>query len=422
MVVDPLLSDTYLGSTIPQYVLFFAILGVGAVVGRSLSFLYKRRISKAVDATETEIDDVIFYSLGKPVVLLAIVLSMLVGRRVLTPIEPLRTVLESSVEIPAIIALTWVIVRLTDGLIETYVMEYTEQTESKLDDELVPIISRVTNIAIVSISGVVILDTIGYDVTAVIASLGIGGVAIAFASRKTMADVFGGAHVLAAKPFLVDDIVDINGTTGTVEEIGLRTTRIRDFDGRSITIPNSTIAGAEVKNVTSEPTRRIKTFIGLSYETTAAEMERALDVVAETVNAVDGVDDEQTEALFWEYGDSAVEIRLDYYIDDLDRWKAVKDAVNREIQRVFEAEGFEMAFPTRTIRVADDGGDGDGDAESDGTPGADALPLGGDGGVVDGSGADGSDVDASPGDDRDGETADPDGSDRADSDGTRDGS
>ncbi|MEF8840187.1 MAG: mechanosensitive ion channel family protein [Haloarculaceae archaeon] len=359
MPVESILSETYLGSTIPQYLLFFAILAVGAVLGRSLSFLYKRRLKRKVEATETEIDDVIAHSLGRPVVLLGVVLAVAAGREVLTPVEPLQTLLGVSVEIPAVVTIAWIAVRLTDGLIETYVVKYVDQTESKLDDELVPIVSRMTNIAIVSIAGIVILDTIGYDVTAVIASLGVGGIAVAFASRKTMADVFGGAHILATKPFLVDDVVEIGDTAGTVEEIGLRTTRIRDFDGRAITLPNATIASAEVKNITSEPTRRIKTLIGLTYDTTPEEMEAALDLAQETANAVDGVDPEGTGAWFWEYGDSAMRIRFEYHIEATDRWKEVKDTVNRDIQRAFEEAGFDLVVPTPTLRLEDDRSEGE---------------------------------------------------------------
>ncbi len=351
MQIDPVLSETYFGSTVPQYLLFFAVLGAGAVVGRSLSYLYRRRLRKKADATETEIDDIIVHALGGPVVLLAVVFAVALGREILTPVEPVRSLLAASVEIPVIVAIAWIAVRLTDGIIETYVMEYVEHTESKLDDELVPIVSRVTNIAIVATAGIVILDTVGYDVTAIIASLGIGGVAIAFASRKTTADIFGGVHILSTKPFRVEDIVDIDGTTGTVEEIGLRTTRIRDFDGRVVTLPNSSIAETEVKNISSEPTRKVKTFIGLTYDTTPTEMEEALALAEETVNDVDGVVSEKTGAWFWEYGDSAMRIRLDYYIRALDRWKNVRDTVNREIQQAFHDAGFDMAFPTRTVHV-----------------------------------------------------------------------
>jgi len=353
MPAESILSESYFGSSIPQYLLSFAILCAGAVVGRSLSYLYERRLRGKADATETEVDDIILYSLGRPVVLLGVALGVVVGREVLTPVEPLATVLNVSVEIPIVIAIAWVAIRLTDGFIEAYLMEYAEHTESKLDDELVPIVSRIANIAIVSIAGIVILDTVGYDVTAVIASLGIGGVAIAFASRKTMADIFGGAHILSTKPFLVDDIVKIDGTAGTVEEIGLRTTRLEDFDGRTITLPNSSIADAEVKNITSEPTRRLKTFIGLSYETTPAEMEGALALAEETVSAVEGVDPEQTSAWFWEYGDRAMRIRLEYHIRALDRWKDVKDAVNQDLQQAFEDAEFDLAVPTAAVPVED---------------------------------------------------------------------
>lgn len=361
MATGSLLSETYLGSTIPQYLLFFAVLCVGALVGRSLTFLYRQRLRRKAEATETEVDDIIVYALGRPVVLLGIVFGAAAGRHILTPVEPLRTVVNASVEIPIVVTIAWVAVRLTDGLIDAYVLSYVEQTESRLDDELVPIVSRVTNIAIVSIAGVVILDSLGYDVTAVIASFGVVGVAVAFASRKTMADVFGGAHILSAKPFLVGDIVDIEGTTGTVEEIGLRTTRIRDFDGRAVTLPNSTIADAEVRNISSEPTRRVKTLLGLSYDTTPTEMDRAIDLAVDTVNTVDGVDTDQTGAWFWNYGDSALQVRLEYHIDALGRWKEVRDTVNREIQAAFDDAGFDMAFPTRTVRLESNGEDGEDD-------------------------------------------------------------
>ncbi len=354
MAAESVVSETYLGSTIPQYLLFFAIIGVGAVVGRSLSFFYQRRLKKKVEATETKLDDIILYSLGKPVIFLGVIFGVAIGRDVLTPVEPLTTILNASVEIPIIAAIAWISVRLTDGFIETYIMEYAEQTESKLDDELVPIVSRLTNIAIISIASVVILDSVGYDVTAIIASLGVGSVAIAYASRKTIADIFGGAHILSTKPFVVDDIVKVGDKAGTVQEIGLRTTRIQDFDGRTISLSNSRIADAEVKNITSEPARRIKTQIGLSYETTPAEMDDALTLITETINTVDGIDHEQTGAWFWEYGESSLRIRLEYYIRDRSRWKEIRDTVNRKMQRAFEDAGVELALPTRTIHIEDD--------------------------------------------------------------------
>jgi MscS family membrane protein len=354
MLLGSVFSNSYLGSTLPQYVAFFTVVGAGAVLGRALSYLYRRRLRQKVEKTEIEIDDIIVHALGGPVVLLGVIAGIAVGRRFLTPVGPLRSVLSVGVDIPIIVALAWIAVRLTDGLIGTYVEEYAARTESKLDDELVPIVSRVTNIAVVSIAGVVIMDTVGYDVTAIVASLGVGGIAVAFASRKTMADIFGGAHILATKPFLVGDVVDIDGTAGTVEEVGLRTTRLRSFDGRSVTLPNAAIADAEITNITSESSRRIKTFIGLPYDTTPDEMASALDLIESAANGVEGVDPERTGAWFWEYGETAMKIRLEYYIDETAQWKEVRNAVNRDIQRAFDDAGIDLIASRRLrTRAAD---------------------------------------------------------------------
>lgn len=351
MTLDSLLTETYFGSTISQYLLFFVVLSAGAVLGRSIGFIYENRLRKRADKTKTEIDDIILYALGKPVILLAVVIAAAFGQVVLTPIEPIDSAVSTGIEVLVIVLIAWIAVRLTDGLIKTYIGEYVEHTKSKLDDALVPVVSRVTNIAIISIAVIVILDTVGYNVNAIIASFGIGSIAVAFASRRALTDIFGGIHIFSAKPFLVDDVVEIDGTAGTVEEIGLRTTQIRDFDGRLITFPNSQIANTEVKNITSEPTRRVKTFIDLSYETTPEDMSAAIDLAEEAVNDVEGVDPEKTGAWFWEYGDWGMRIRLQYHIDSLDEWKSIIDTVNQNIQRRFDEAGFEIATPARTIPI-----------------------------------------------------------------------
>jgi MscS family membrane protein len=351
MVVDALLSETYGGSTIAQYALFFGILTVGAVVGRAASFLLERHLMKKAEGTETDIDDVIIRSLGGPIALLGVVVAAFFGRDVLTPTDDAAVFLRAVVEVPLVVALAWITIRLTDGFIKRYIGDYAEESESKLDDALVPIVSRMTNIAIISVSAIVILDSIGYDVTAIIASVGIGGIAVAFAARKTLTDVFGGAHILSTKPFLVDDVIEVNDYAGTVEEIGLRSTIIRDFDGRIVTMPNSNIAESEITNISSEQTRRVLTLLDLPYDLTAEEMAVALDSLERSVQGVDGIDVEQTGAWFWEYGDSSKRVRLEYYIADLDRWKEVRHAANRAIQTAMEEAGIEMGLPSRAIRV-----------------------------------------------------------------------
>lgn len=353
MVLDSLLSETYGGSTIAQYVVFFAVLTVGAVVGQALSFLIERRLKRTARATETAIDDIIVDSLGGPIALVGVVVTGYLGQGVLTPTATAAPVLSAVIDIALIVAIAWITIRLTDGLIGTYIGEYADHSESRLDDALVPIVNRMTNLAILAIAVIVILDTVGYDVTAIIASVGIGGIALAFAARRTLSDVFGGAHILSTKPFLVGDDVEVDGIAGTVEEIGLRCTTIRDWDGRLVTVPNSTVAEAAVTNISSEPTRRVKTILELPHDLDAGAMATALELLERSVNGVDGVDVERTGAWFWGYGESGKQVRLDYHIGEIDRWKDVRDAVNAAIQTAMDEAGLEMGLPSRSIRLED---------------------------------------------------------------------
>lgn len=332
---------------------FFAIVSAGAVLGRSLSFVYETRLKQRADTTKTEIDDIILYALGRPVILLGVVGAAAVGELVLTPVEPIESVVSVGIESLVIALIAWTTVRLTDGLISTYIGEYAERTNSKLDDALIPIVSRMTNIAIVSVAGVVILDSIGYNVNAIIASLGIGSLAVAFAARRALTDIFGGIHIFSTKPFLVDDLVEVGEVVGTVEEIGLRTTQIRDFDGRLVTVPNSMIASTDVRNISSEPDRRIKTFLTLAYETSSEEVATAIDLAEGAVNAVDGIDTERTGAWFWEHADWGIRIRLQYHIEEIERWKGIRDEVNRNIRERFEEAGIEMAVPVRAMEESE---------------------------------------------------------------------
>lgn len=356
MQLDTLASETYFGSTILQYLLFSTAIVGGAVVGKTLNFLYERRLRSRASQTETKLDDVVLYALGKPVVLLGLIVGVAIGREALSPEPPLTSLVSVSVEIPVIVTLAWFGIRLTDAIVDEYLMVYADQTKTKLDDQVIPIANRVANIAFVAIAAIVVLDSIGYDVTAIIASLGIGGIAIAFAARQTLSDLFGGIHILTTKPFLVGDRVEFQGTVGDVEDIGLRTTRIRDKQGRLNTFPNSAMVNDKVRNISSEESRRVDSYVGLTYDASAADVERAIEVANETLASVDDVDTEESAAYFWDYGNVALQIRLTYYIEDIDRRKEIRSEVNLALQRALEEAGLELAVPVEPIQVGGAGG------------------------------------------------------------------
>lgn len=199
-----------------------------------------------------------------------------------------------------------------------------------------------------AIAFIVAMNNAGYDVGALIAGLGIGGLALAMAAKDTVSNVFGGFTVFTDRPFVINDRVQILDYDGFIREIGVRSTRLQTLAGRMVTIPNATFQDTPVENITAEPTRKVSMEIGLTYDMTPARMRRAIEVLREIADAHDGVNDD-TLVAFTGFGDFAMTILFSYYIvKDADILQTQTD-INLAILDRFNAEGLEMAFPTQTI-------------------------------------------------------------------------
>lgn len=348
-MLDIGLEAMYFGSTVYQYLLFFGILVLGAVIAKLVLSVFKHHLRKTAQQTETRVDDVIVSVLGHPFAMFVIAVAAAVGRYVLTPTAEAARVVEGIVTVLVIVGATWMVIRFSDELINEYLVKFTDRTETQLDDQLVPILRRAVRISFVAIAGVVLLDSFGYSITAIMASFGIGGIAVAFAAREMLADVFGGFSIFTGRPFVVGDFVTIGDISGEIEQVGLRFTRIRDFDGRLVTMPNAKVASSNIVNISEEPSRRIVMHLGLEYSTTREEIESIKDHVKETINAVEGINTEDTGAWLWEYGDSSIDLRVDYFIADGDNWKDIKDEINRELKAAFDEHAIEIAYPTQRV-------------------------------------------------------------------------
>jgi MscS family membrane protein len=247
-----------------------------------------------------------------------------------------------------ILNVTWLIARVIDSLIEEYIVPIVTKSESDLDDQLLPIL-RKTIKAVLWIFGIVIaLSNSGFDVAALIAGLGIGGLALALAAQDTVKNIFGGIMVFLDKPFKIKDRIKVNGMDGVVEEIGVRSTRLRTLEGRLITIPNGQFSDNAVENVSLEPTRKVNISLGLTYDTTPEQMENAMNIIKDIIKANSKVEDDALVA-FNAWGDFAMGIQVIYYISSPDFIFSAQSEINLEILKLFNAEGLEFAFPTQTI-------------------------------------------------------------------------
>jgi MscS family membrane protein len=246
------------------------------------------------------------------------------------------------------LTVTWVFARIVDAIIKEYLIPLADKTETEADDHLIPLVQKGLRYVIWTIGIIVAMNNAGYNVGALLAGLGIGGIALAMAAKDTVANIFGGVTIFTDKPFKMKDRIVVGGFDGFVEEIGIRSTKLRTLDGRLVTIPNLKFTEGMVENISSEPSRKISLNIGLVYETTAEQIEKAIALLHEIASENHSVE-KTVYTSFNSFGDFSLGILFIYFIKkDADIFTVQTD-MNLEIKRRFEANQLEMAFPTRTI-------------------------------------------------------------------------
>ena len=349
-----LLNISFLGIPLLQWLLALMVLFLTFVVQRIViknifHFLSQRIASQ----TKTTLDDMLFEAAEKPANWFILLIGMLLAVHILNPPQqsfPLVEGIDQIVRIASIIVCAWFLWRIIDGL-AIYFTARASHTETTLDDQLIPFIRKTLKAFLIITVILVIAQNMGYSISGLLASLGIGGIAIAMAARDTIANVFGSIMILLDRPFMVGDWIKTNEFEGVVEEVGFRSTKIRTFAKTLVNVPNSQLANMVIDNIDARHIRRVKMRIGLTYDTTPKQMQQALDGIEHILNTHVGVDQTYKLVKFDEFEDSSLSIFL-YYFSASKVWEdylTVRQDVNLQIMTLLESLGLEFAFPSRTL-------------------------------------------------------------------------
>jgi MscS family membrane protein len=342
------LEKTFYHNTVADWAISLLIILGSVIVGKIIYWFFGNIVKKLTSKTETKIDDIIVDMIEEPIVLALTIVGLWYGLHRLDFTESWYDMMGKVYHILLTINVTWLIARLIDAIIQEYVVPLTEKTESDLDDQIIPIVRKGLRSAIWILGVIVALNNAGYDVTAMIAGLGIGGLALAMAAKDSVANIFGGIMVFTDKPFKVGDRIKINGFDGTIEEVGIRTSRMRTLEGRLVTIPNAQFTGDMVENVSEEPTRKVILNLGLTYDMSAEKMEKAIATLKE-IAANNKEIEENISVGFNSFGDFSLGIIFIYYIKKESDILNTQTDMNLAILREFGKHGLDMAFPTQTI-------------------------------------------------------------------------
>jgi MscS family membrane protein len=242
--------------------------------------------------------------------------------------------------------------RLIGGLVFWYGREIASKTETELDDRYLDLFRRVALLILSVVVLVTILGRYGIEVSALVTTLGIGSLAVALAAQETLGDMITGFTIMVDQPFRVGDRVDLQdiNTWGDVVDIGLRSTRIRTRDNRMVSVPNSVIGKGLIVNYSDPDTiYRVETNVGVAYGT---DVEQARSVMIEAIRAQDWVmKDERIEALFLEFGDSALVFRVRCWIKNYVEARRITDKMNTALYRALNEAGIEIPFPQRDVHL-----------------------------------------------------------------------
>ncbi len=246
----------------------------------------------------------------------------------------------------------WLSFRVLDVLFD-WLAGRAERTDSKLDDQLIPILRRTVKVFAAIIGGLFVLQNMNVDVGSLLAGLGLGGLAFALAAKDTVANFFGSVMIFVDKPFTIGDWVVIDKHEGIVEEVGFRTSRIRTFYNSLLTVPNAMMTTAVIDNYGARKYRRYSTTIGITYATPAEQVQAFCEGVRAIITGLPGMRKDYYMVEFREFGASSLNIML-YCFMETPTWAEelrVRTHLNLEILRFAEKLGVRFAFPTTTVHI-----------------------------------------------------------------------
>jgi len=352
---EGILTKSYYGNTVGEWAIALAIIVGAILVGKALYWLCSTTLRRLTAKTETKVDDILIDMVEEPIVFAITVAGIWWGVGTLTLPEAAERWLSAGVEALIILAVTWLVARLLESLFTHYLAPLAERSENTLDDQLLPIARNSTKVAVWALGIIVALNNAGYEVGAVLAGLGIGGLALAMAARDTVSNVFGGFTIFTDRPFAIHDRITVNGYDGVVTEIGIRSTRLKTLAGRIVTIPNATFTDTAVENISAEPSRKVSMTLGLTYDTTPEGMEQGMEILR-GIAAADEDLEEDVVIAFSGFGDWSMNILFIYYIKKGADILGTQTRINLAILREFGAAGLEFAFPTQTLYTIDQQG------------------------------------------------------------------
>lgn len=355
VVIDELpawMHVVWLGLQIWQYIAIFFWLLLGIMLRKIFEFFFENYAKKLVGKTKTQWDDMLVQESEKPISFLFMIGFFWATYTNLMLSVTTNYYLSTLLDVAFLGSFVWLFYNLINVLTH-YLDDLTAKTESKLDDQLVPLIRKTLKVFVVVIGLIFIMQNNGINVTSLLAGLGLGGLAIALAAKDTLANFFGSITIFTDQPFQVGDLIKTSNAEGVVEEVGFRSTRLRTLYDSGVSVPNSVLANTEIDNLGLRRRRRLNTTLNLTYDTSPQQMEAFVEGIKAVINANEQINQTNYEVHFNGYGAHSLDV-LVYLFFEVREWSKQLQLQHNfllEVMRLAKEVGVEFAFPTQTLHV-----------------------------------------------------------------------
>lgn len=357
ITISGILNQNLFGVPIEKLIMFFIIIFLTYIIRSAILYILDKKVTLIVKKTKTEIDDLIVNAIKKPLsyfILLQGFYIAILSLQLPEKITQFDIIVSDMVHSIYILAISFIALYFVFKLIDIlgfYFHKEARKSKGRLDDQLVPLVVRSLRILVVTLGILFILENFGYDITSLLAGLGLGGLAFALAAQDTVSNLFGSITVFSDKSFQLGDWISIGDIEGTVEDIGFRSTRIRRFDEALVTVPNSQFIKGGVVNYSAMKKRRIEFYLGITYGTSVTKIKEVVEGIKRIIEEDDRFDHSFYMVKFTDFGEYSLNIYI-YCFTKTTVWTdflTVRGEFNLKIMQLLEELGVEIAFPSQTI-------------------------------------------------------------------------
>lgn len=350
--MEDLLQEKYLNNTVQDYAIALAIILCGMLVVRLFRNYLLKRLKTWSEKTETSLDDYVITGIekfGLPILNFVILYWGIHYLKLSDQLSRIVTVATSAVIVYFIVRIILTIIRKA---LEAYVLKQ-ENGETKLKQ--IRGIMIVINITVWALGLVFLFDNLGYNVTAIITGLGIGGIAIALAAQNILGDLFNYFVIFFDRPFEVGDFIVVDDKKGTVEYIGIKTTRLKSLSGEQVVISNSNLTNSRLHNFKRMEQRRVVFQIGVVYGTPLEKLKEIPGIITKILEDEPITTPDRVH--FANFGDFSLNFEIVFFVQSADykQYMDIHQDINFRIYEAFEQRGIEFAFPTQTIHLQKQG-------------------------------------------------------------------